>query len=171
MKRIKPGDLFRIPLSDEGYAIGHYVYWDQHNGPFIQVFDHIAPKGELDIDEVRNRKYLFPPVITGLMAAIKKGVWEIVGYEPVRGFVYPNFISAFWDQRTGEVINWFLYNGSSYTKLGPVLPLEYKILEVLVVWSPYDIAYRVETGNIPFPYGEMIKNNRFTPIALGNDGN
>jgi hypothetical protein len=162
---VKVGDLFEITLSNERCAIGHFVYRDKNNGPFIQVFNYIADKKDFNLEKAIQAKYIFPPVITGLGAAIRTGLWQIVGKKPVNDFVYPKFISTFWNDKTGEVTNWFLYDGSSYEKLGPILPVEYKNLEYLVVWSPYDINYRIETGEIPFPYGDLIKNNRFTPLT------
>ncbi|PKO15874.1 MAG: hypothetical protein CVU39_10165 [Chloroflexi bacterium HGW-Chloroflexi-10] len=160
---IKIGDLFEITLSDHRTAIGHYVYRDNKNGPFIQVFDYIENKQKMNVEDAVKKGYMFPPVITGLKAAIRKGLWIVIGKRPVTDFIYPKFISAHWDDKTGEVKSWFLYNGSNFIKIGSFLDEQYKTLEYLVVWSPIDIISRVETGIIPFPYGEMIRNNKFIP--------
>ncbi len=160
---VKVGDLFEITLSQERKVVGHYVHWDDKNGPFIQVFNYMVAAEEMKIDDAVKKPYLFPPVITGLKAAVRTGLWQIIGQKPVENFVYPKFISSHWNEKTGEVKNWFLYDGVDFLNIGSVLPEEYKTLEYLVVWSPYDVIARVETGVIPFPYGEMIKNNRFTP--------
>jgi hypothetical protein len=162
---IKIADLFEITLSDNKKAIGHYVYWDDKNGPLIQVFNYLANKDEMRIEDAIKMPYMFPPVITGLKAAVRNGLWPVIGKKPVINFTYPKFISSHWNDKTGEVTNWFLYNGNSFISLGLALPEEYKNLEYLVVWSPFDVIYRIETGIIPFPYGEMIKNNRFAPIV------
>ena len=161
---VKVGDLFQITLSDNRKAIGHYVYWDDKNGPFIQVFNYFFDKEEVIIEKAIESSYMFPPVISGLRAAVRNGLWPVIGRKPVINFSYPNFISSHWNDKTGEVINWFLYNGTEFIRLGSVLPEDYKNFGYLVVWSPFDVIYRIETGNIPFPYGDMIKNNRFTPI-------
>lgn len=165
---VKVGDLFEITLSDNLRAIGHYVFKDDKNGMFIQVFDYLARKEEIKIEDAVKRPYMFPPVMTGLRAAVRAGLWPVIGKKPVIDFIYPKFISAFWNEKTGEVITWFLYDDWKYFKLGPVLPEEYKKLEFLVVWSPFDVIDRVETGIITFPYGEMIKNNKYTPLAPGD---
>lgn len=162
---VKVGDLFEITLSDNRRAVGHYVYWDDKNGPFIQVFDHITTKEEMRIADAVTKQYLFPPVITGLRAMVRKGLWPVIGKKPVTDFIYPKFISSYWNDKTGEIKKWFLYDGKSFISIGLVLPEEYKKLEYLVVWSPYDVIYRIETGKIPFPFGEMIRDNKFTPIA------
>lgn len=167
--RLAVGDLFEIPLSDYRKVVGHYVFWDNKNGPFIQVFNYLFDKEEMIVGKAIEFPYMFPPVITGLRAAIRNGLWHLVGKKPVSNFTYPNFISSHWNDRTGEVINWFLYNGKEFISLGSVLPEQYKNLEYLVVWSPFDLIYRIETGNVPFPYGDMIKNNRFTPVAQRNN--
>ncbi len=167
--RLRVGDLFEITLSDNRKAIGHYVYWDDKNGPFIQVFKYLYDKEEVIVEKAIESSYMFPPVITGLRAAVRNSLWPLIGRKPIINFTYPNFISAHWNDKTGEVINWFLYNGKGFISLGPVLPEQYKNLEFLVVWSPFDVIYRIETGIIPFPYGDMIKNNRFTPIAQRKD--
>jgi len=161
---VRVGDLFEITLSDRRVAIGHYVHRDDKNGPFIQVFNSITNKDDMEIEDVVATGYMFPPIITGLKAAVRKGLWPIIGKRPVIDFKYPKFLRSFWNDKTGEVKNWFLFDGVNDFSLGPVLPEEYKSLEYMVVWSPLDVIYRVETGIIPFPFGEMIKNNKFTPM-------
>jgi hypothetical protein len=47
---------------------------------------------------------------------------------PVQGFVYPKFISPFWDDKTGKARKWF----------------------------PYNVVYRIETGEYPYLYGNLI---------------
>lgn len=167
---VKVGDIFEILLSGNRKAVGHFVFNDKKHGPFIQVFDYIKDLTRFDIEEATQSPYIFPPVITGLRAAINSGLWRVVGNKSIENFVYPRFISSYWNDKTGEIIAWFLFDGESFIKLGPILPEEYKSLEFMVVWSPYDVVYRIETGEIPFPYGAMIKDNRFTPIAHRNDG-
>ncbi len=160
---IKIGDIFKMPLKNDRIAFGQYVFKDKKQGPLIQVFDFITSDTSLSIDNTMLAKHLFPPVITGLFAAIRSGLWQVVDNFAVENFVYPKFISAYYDERTGKVIKWFLWDGSNYIPIGPRLNEEQKQLEYLVVWSPYDITYRIETGKYPYPYGELIRNNKFTP--------
>jgi hypothetical protein len=165
-KRVRVGDVFEIPLSDGRKAFGHYVFRDEKEGPLIQVFDLIT-EGEVQPEKVLERlkqaKPLFPPVITGVFAAVRTGLWRVIGRMPVQGFVYPKFISTFWDDKTGKARVWFLYDGEKDVSLGLKLPEEYKQLEFLVVWSPYDVVYRIETGEYPYPYGDLIRYNKYTP--------
>jgi hypothetical protein len=143
-------------------AYGQYLHYSTM-GPIIQVFDILA-KDDVTIEQIMTSHRLFPPVITGLFAAIKNKVWKIIGYRPVTNFVHPQFISTLYNQQTGKAGIWFLWDGERDLKIGSALPSEYKGLEFLVVWNPQDIVDRIETGEIPFPYGDLIKNNEFTPV-------
>jgi hypothetical protein len=113
---------------------------------------------------VISSKPLFPPVITGLYAAIKNGSWKVIGHQPVLNFIHPRFLSNLYDPDTGKAGIWFLWDGERDIRIGPTLPPEYKELEFLVVWTPQLVVNRIETGKIPFPYGDLIKNNKFTPV-------
>ena len=165
-KRVRVGDVFEIPLSDGRKAYGQYVFRDKKMGPLVQVFDLIT-EGDLPPEEVLERlksaKPLFPPVITGVFAAVRTGLWKVIGRLPIREFTYPKFVSTFYDQKTGKARIWFLYDGEKDIRIGPELPEEYKQLEFLMVWSPYDVMYRIETGEYPYPYGDLIRYNKFTP--------
>ena len=106
---------------------------------------------------------MFRPVITGLFAAIRTGLWKKIGYIQVNDFEYPNFIATNYNQKTGKASIWFLWNGEKYIRLGTELPEKYKELEYHMVWSPYDVVDRIETGKYPFPYRELIELNEFSP--------
>ena len=159
---VKIGDVFEIPLSDDRFAYGQYVFSDSKMGPLIQVFNLIT-KNKIHIEKLGDVKPLFPPIITGLFAAIRTGMWKVIGRQAIKGFVYPNFISTFFDDKTGNARVWFLWNGKESVRIGSQLPDEYKKLEYLMVWSPQDVVKRIETGEYPFPYRELIQNNKFNP--------
>jgi len=151
-KRIRFGDIFEIPLSDGRKAYGQYLFRDERMGPLIRVFDlFIGEEVRSDqlLDRLRNARSLFPPVITGLPAAISTGFWKVIVHMPVGEFTYPGFISAMHEgyEQRGP---WHLWNGEKYTQLGRSLPEEYKQLEFLVVWDPHDIPHRIETGQNPY---------------------
>jgi len=163
-KSVEVGDIFEIPLSKGRRAFGRYVYADKRKGPLIEVFNLIVAKDK-DVDpwEVVSKPRLFPPVITGLFAAVRTSMWKVVGNVPVEQFEYPRFISTFEDEKTGEARVWFLWDGRKETKIGWSLPEDYKELEFLMVWDPHDVVQRIETGEYPFPYRDLIRNNRFEP--------
>ena len=152
-KRIKVGDVFEIPLSKGRKAYGQYVFRDQKMGPLVQIFDHVyGIDDRVDLEQLGQAGLLFPPVITGLFAAIKTGLWEIIGRLPVENFVYPKFISAMYDSRRNRVGIWYVWDGAQSIPIGQQLSEEFKQLEQLVVWDPLDIVHRIETGDNPLSY-------------------
>jgi hypothetical protein len=163
-KPVKVGDIFEIPLSGGKKAFGHYVFEDLKKGPLIQVYDLIVNESEeVDVDALMRKPALFPPVITGLFAAIRTGMWKVIVNTPVKKFKYPGFVNTFWDEKTGKARIWFLWDGKKETKLGWELPDKYKKLEFLVGWSPHSVVERIETGIMPYPYKDLIENNEYDP--------
>lgn len=162
MKRPRIGDIFKIPLSDGRNAFGQYILQSKM-GPLIQVYE-ILSVDEVDLDEIINSKLLFQPVIVGLFAAIKNEIWSVVGNKAVILKEHPRFITTNWNEKTGEAGIWVIWNGESYSNIGPVLPNAVKRYEFLVIWPPQMITKRIETGKVPFPFGELIRDNKFTPF-------
>ena len=150
-KRVKIGDVIEIPLPDGRKAYGQYVFRDEKAGPLIQVFDLIV-KDKASLAQIRYAKPLFPPIVTGLDAAIRAGLWRIVGNMAVENFVYPKFIDPLYDSKADKVRTWYLWDGKKYHNLGRQLPNEYKHLEQLVGWDPNNIAKRIITGENPYDY-------------------
>jgi hypothetical protein len=164
MPKIKIGDIFEIYLSDGRMAYGQYVYQDKTMGPLIQVFDKIS-RTKLSIDDLRDAHPLFPTVITGLFAAIRDGVWTVVGNTPVNQFKYPGFLKNLFDSKTGKARTWFLWNGMTSMPLGSTLSTDQKKLEFLVIWNPSDIVERIEAGGArPYPFEDLIERNQFKPL-------
>jgi hypothetical protein len=159
------GSIFEIPLSDRRFAYGQYVFKDTKMGPIVKIFDLISDT-QIQFEQFDVVKPLFPPIITGLFAAIRSGMWKVIGKKAVEGFVYPNFISTFFNEKNGEAGVWFLWDGSKSVRLGTQLPEKYKNLEYLMVWNPPDVVKRIETGEYPFPFRELILENKFIPIVV-----
>jgi hypothetical protein len=159
---IRVGDVFEIPLSEGRTAYGQYIQKSKM-GPIIKIFDILTTNENKSISSLTQAGSPFPPVITGLFAAIRTGMWKKVGKTPVIMEQTPQFISSLWNDKTGEVYSWSLWDGDKFTALGKDLPEKYKNYEYLVVWDPSDIVWRIETNEIPFPFGEMIKFGKFTP--------
>jgi hypothetical protein len=155
--KLKVGSIFEIPLSDGRRTFGQYVFRDKNNGPLIQVFDYFD-SSNVDAEQIARSKPLFPPIVTGLFAAIRTGMWNIVGFVPVTNFVYPRFISTLWG-RDGKASKWFLWNGDEWIDLGDELLEEYKNLEFLIVYSPIDVVKRIETG--VNGYRKLIETNNY----------
>jgi hypothetical protein len=157
----KVGTIFEIPISKDRKAFGQYVRKDRM-GPIIQVFNLITTERP-DQSVILNSTLLFPPIITGLFAALRKGLWIAIGFQEIEQFEYPGFISTFENEKTGEASVWYYWDGEKSIRLGPRLPEEYKNKEYLIVWDPQDVVHRIETGEYPFPYKDLILYNRYTP--------
>ena len=160
-KRIRIGDVFEISLSDGRKAYGQFLFKDERMGPLIVVFDLLI-SDDSSPEHVLNRvsvaRPLFPPVITGLFAAVSTGLWKVIGHVSIEEFTYPGFVSAMHEnyKQRGP---WYLWNGEEYILLGHNLPEKYKDLEFLVIWDPHDIPHRIETGQNP--YAKLIRG--FSP--------
>ena len=168
--RLKTGDIIQIPLSDGTYAIAQIVMYNFKKGaplnPLLRVLKGRYKIGEeVDLDNVDLNDELFPPVITGVIPAVREGLWNKIGFRKVKDFTYPNFIGTNWSQVTGEAGIWYLRNASGAFVIGKELPEEYKKYEYYAIISPYDIMDRIETGIRPFPYEDLIMYNKFTPIT------
>lgn len=151
-KRLRPGDVFEIPLSDGRKAYGQYAFKDKM-GPIVLIFQNLTqPDEEPEIEELDPKKLLFPPVFTGLNAAIKANLWKVIVHRPIEKFEYPGFVSAHYNHEVGRYGNWYLWNGEEYRLLGQDLPEKYRSLERLVIWDPMDIVERIESGDNPYEY-------------------
>ena len=161
---IKVGDVYKIQLADQKWAYGQYAFRDKH-GPILRIFNQISTT-EIPVSSLDTSQLLFKPIIMGLAAAVRGGLFQKMGFLPVKAFQHPGFISTFYDEKTGKASIWFLWNGEKSIRIGQDLPAEYKEHEYLIVWNPYDVIERIETGYYPFPYQELINHNAFQPRSI-----
>lgn len=165
---LKTGDVLLIPLSETEAAIAQLVYHETNQGsvftPLIRVIKGTFPNDEalIDLDEIDLTNQLFPPICTGVGAAVREGLYKKIGNQPVENFTYPKFISTnYLDDGLANI--WYLSDDKSTEIIGETLPEQYKSLEYEVVLSPFDVIDRIISGEITFPYGDLIKYNKFTP--------
>lgn len=165
---LKTGDVLLIPLSETEAAIAQLVYHETNQGsvfkPLIRVIKGTFPNDEalIDLDEIDLTDQLFPPICTGVGAAVREGLYKKIGNRPVENFTYPKFISTnYLDDGLANI--WYLSDDKSTEIIGETLPEQYKSLEYEVVLSPFDVIDRIISGEITFPYGDLIKYNKFTP--------
>ena len=169
MKRtiLKTGDILLIPLSDSQAALGQIVMLDLRReaplNPLLRVIKGIYEPNDIDLDKIDFTDELFPPVITGVGAAVKTGLWEKIGNKPVENFTYPRFLSTFWNQTTGEAGDWLLIDQYQMLQLGKSVPDDLKSLEFRIVLDPHDVVERILTGKVSWPFGDLIMYNKFTP--------
>ena len=118
---------------------GQYVYLDKRYGLLVQIYDLIT-KDEVTIDQILKASLLFPLIIVGLKAAIREGIWKVIGNATTNNFRYPLFKSTVLGNLFPKPKMWYLWDGSELVRVGYQLPEEYNELEYLVVWTPD--AYR-----------------------------
>ena len=146
----KIGDCFEILLPDGRRAYGRYVFWDgppnrpaSGLGSLVQIYDVITYE-EVSLGRLRSADFLFPPVFTGLKAAIRSGIWRIVGHLPVEGFIFPQFRSTF-GTKPGVYHDWKIWDGEKEIFIGD-LPPELRSLEAKAVWGCQLLEDRIATG-------------------------
>ncbi len=141
--RLRVGDILEIPLSDGRHAYAQYVFFDDKVGGMIQVFDLIT-KQRASLDQIKGAKPLFAPILTGLRAAVRSGLWARIGHAPVEGFSYPEFVTPQVYDKEGPR-NWYLWDERrTFIFLGRDLPDQYRHLERLAGWDPRDVADHIE---------------------------
>lgn len=166
--RLKIGDVFCIPLKNDECAIGQYIFLDKTQGTLISISRKLLNREEIEIDRVDFYNKMFPPVFTNLHAIIRSEKWQVIGRKAVANFTYPKFISCYFNEITGEAYRWFLWDGYKYLNIGSKLEEQYKQLEFLIIWNDQSIAHRIISGSYPYPFGDLIKYNRFNPSETGH---
>lgn len=156
--KAKIGDILEIPLKDGRQAYGQYVYSDKRRSDILYVYDFFRKtEDRVDLKNIINSKLLFY-TSTFINSGVKLGVWNVIRNLPIKNFTYPGFISSDWDKDTGEATMWFYLDSEKWTKLGKVLPKEYKDKELSFIWSPFDIVERIETGK--HFYQSLVTKNK-----------
>lgn len=166
---LKTGDVFLLPLNSNEAAIAQLVYYNMAKGapfnPLIQVVKGKYPINDFDLDKIDLTDKLFPPICTGIRAAVRIGLWKRIGHKSVDNFIYPKFVGTNY-LFDGKARGWWVSDDNGSVYLGEYLPEQYKELEYQVVLSPHDVIDRIITGKITFPFGELIENNFFIPCSL-----
>jgi hypothetical protein len=149
--RLRVGSILEIPLSDGRKAYGRYLHFDPKKGQILQVYDVISMGDqEVDLNTLKSARDLFPPIFVGISAAVRAGIWRIIGYLPVENFVYPGFLAAHWSGNPPVVYRWFFWDGMKSIPLGAKLPDKYKKHEYVGGYAAQDVVKRIETGEESF---------------------
>lgn len=160
--RVKLGDIFEIPLSNRKKTYGQYIFMDKQYGPIVKIFDCIIDQDQImDCEKVVQSKLLFPPIIMGIFATIREGVWKVVANIKVANFQYPKFLRAMWDPGSGKASKWFIWDGTNSVELGDRVANKYRDLEYLGVYPPDLVVNRIEKGTNFFKH--MIDTNYYRP--------
>ncbi|MGH7203249.1 MAG: Imm26 family immunity protein [Candidatus Levyibacteriota bacterium] len=163
---IKVGDVFKIPLSNNKFAYGQFVYEDKKRGDILRVFDK-QTKGaaeQLNIADIDSSKLQFPPIYASMWWAVKEHGWEVIGTLPVddytfKGFLYHMAVPGYYPDGGGKVKEWSLWDGEKYIDLGEKLPDKYLDYEDTGILPADLVVQRIETGFDSLEYPK--KYNRY----------
>lgn len=151
---IKIGDIFKCPISDKEHGYGQF-YFNHPEGPVVRIFNIITCE-EMNPEEAVKHSLMFPPILTGLNIAIKKGIWKIVGHVEIINFEIPKFRSSL-RRPDGSWSDWFIIDGDRAINVGQDLPEKYKKLEYGAVWSAIDVNERIKKhGELPDTHKWMV---------------
>jgi hypothetical protein len=128
------------------------------------VYDVILNNNEdLDLSALKDVKDMFQPIFVGISAAVRSGLWKVVGFLAVENFIYQGFLWPTWDGNPPVVYHWSFWDGKKQIDLGAKLPDEYKKYEYIGGFAAPDVAKRIETGEESFVKkliaGEIKGNN------------
>ncbi|MCC6569570.1 MAG: hypothetical protein IT315_10065 [Anaerolineales bacterium] len=155
-----------IPLSDGRKAFGRYLHRDSQMGPILQVYDLILKnREEVNLETLKVTNDLFKPVFVGIGAAVRSGIWKIIGYLPVENFAYPGFLWPSWSGDPPIVYRWSFWDGTKSIPLGTKLPEEYKKYEYIGGYAAPDIAKRIKTGEESFVKKLIAGERKDEPAA------
>ena len=143
--RLKVGHIFKSPAGKGKHAYGQYCY-DCRRGSMIRIFDIVTDR-EMDLEEITKRELMFPPIFVGLPAAIREGVWELVGFQELKDFKVPLFKTSLFAPAEKDN-TWFVIDVTTdkTIKKGSRVPWRYRKLERAGTWSAYDVIKRIENG-------------------------
>lgn len=163
--RLKLGDIFEIPLSGNRKTYGQYIFMDKRYGPLVRIFNYIVKLSDVPkIEKIIQAPLLFPPIIMGIHATIREGIWKVVGNIKMTDFTYPGFLHPNWDPTTGHASRWSLWNGETTIDLGEKVPGHYKEKECIAVYSYDLVVKRIETGHVTFKH--LIDTNYYHPDQI-----
>jgi hypothetical protein len=147
-KRVQIGDIIEIPTA-KGLAYAQYTHQHRTYGGLIRVFDPLfanQPNSFSDLINAPVRFSTFFPVV----AAIKNGVFRVVGHESVapHNQSFPIFRNGVADPKTKKVSVWWFWDGEREWKVGAITP-EQREMPIVGVWNDTLLIERIESGWTP----------------------
>lgn len=147
-KRTQIGNIIEIPTA-KGLAYAQYTHHHPTHGGLIRVFDVLF----------QSRPSAFSELVMGLVrfstffpvaAAVKRGVFKVVGYEKVAlpNQPFPVFRNGVADPKTRKVVVWWFWDGEREWKVGEITP-EQRKMPIVGVWNDTLLVERIETGWTP----------------------
>jgi hypothetical protein len=148
MKKPKIGDIIEIPTKI-GLAYAQYTHDHPRRGALLRVFDQIFESRPADWERVSQGVVRYP-VFFPLTAAVRRGIFEIVGHSEVTGAnkIFPLFRDGVPEPGTTKVSRWWLWDGEKDWWVGELTPEQGK-LPIDGIWTDLLLVERIEGGWVP----------------------
>jgi len=148
MKKVKSGDIIEIKTK-RGLTYAQYTHKHRMYGALIRIFDEVYQERPESFQKVVYGKIRFSTFFP-LQAALSKGIFEVVGNEPIRDDlkIFPIFRGGSIDQLTKKVKTWWLWDGEKEWRIGN-LSDEQRKLPIRGVWNDTMLIHRIETSWTP----------------------
>lgn len=146
--RPRIGDVFEIETS-RGLAYLQYTHRHDQFGELVRVLPETYASRPPRLEDVMARKerfYIFFPV----GGAARQGLVARVGNYPIPEWArnFPLMRWAGLESRSGEVKDWWLFDGQKEWWVGPLRP-EHHDLSLVEIWNPAALTQAIADGWSP----------------------
>lgn len=148
------GDIVFVGHFGEDQVIGHYLAGPPKREPLVQFYR--CSKSWTVEQGLSSCRPTFPPVIVGILIAVRTGRWSVIGHINPGRVPEPLFLMSNARRGAGEAF-WWLRRDGKQIELGTNVPEKYRTLEVHGGWSAELIEERIATGVDPFGYEARMK--------------
>ena len=147
--RLEPGAIIEIP-TPKGLAYAQYTLSDQLRGALLRVLPGLfeeRPPSLAELAATRERFWTFFP----LRAAISRGLVRLVGAEeiPERARGMPLMRARGGIDRSGTVLNWWLWDGQREWNIGKALTPEQTELSIASTVNNTMLVERIVNDWLP----------------------
>jgi hypothetical protein len=149
MKRPKFGDVVEIRTA-KGLAYAQYTHKHKMMGSLLRVFKGFYDSRPADFFGIVNSPPMFMCFFP-LGAAVNRKIVEIAANEmiPEEAQAFPLFRSPGGIDRSGRVVNWWLWDGEKEWYIGEKLTAEQRKLSIRGAWTDIYLIDKIESGWTP----------------------
>jgi hypothetical protein len=147
-RRIKIGDVVEIP-TEKGLTYAQFTHKEPQWGSLLRVLPGFFTQRPTTLTDLVGEDTVFLSFFP-LQAAINRNIFEIVANCPVppHAVKFPLFRAPGWADRTGKVLDWWLWDGEKSWKIGN-LTAEEKRLPIKEVINDTLLVERIQEGWTP----------------------
>jgi hypothetical protein len=147
-KRAKVGDVVEVP-TDKGLAYAHFTHKDPQWGSLLRVLPGLFTARPATFTDLVLKDAIFVSFFP-LQAALNRGIFEVVTNCPVppKAADFPLFRAPGWADKTGKVLDWWLWDGQKSWQIG-TLTEEQRELPIKEVINDTLLIERIQDGWTP----------------------